>query len=477
MRAEPAEFARMGDRAALIGLARENPLVLSEPAVLMGAVDFKQHALVRWLLRQGAEPNARSAAQSQHTALHSAAWNGDLPMVKLLVQAGADPSLRDHQYDGTPQGWAETSVEVTSNAACADVAEWLGRREAKTAPASVEDLPARRVDWKPLMDAAFNGDPILVGRLLRKGADPNVLSNSTQRHRPLHRVLERKKTILKHRGHEEVLHLLLEAGADPYRRALTSRMTALALAGTNSPRFVPILLPYAGELDLFHASALLDAGRVDRLLGDDTASASAADGNTLTPLHYCAASAMFTLSPEHQRAQLRIARALIAAGAEVNERHACAEHWAITPLYYATGYQDNPAMAELLLQAGADPADGESVYHAADEGHTGALEVLARLVPRAVLAAQATDALTGQLGWGGTRGVPWLLAHGADPNVLHGTTGEAALHAAARAGASEKMIRTLLDHGAEPDLRNRDGLTAKEVARKAGNTKVVGLLQ
>lgn len=476
VRPEPAEFARMADRAALTALARENPLVLRDPAVLMGAVDFKHHSLVRWLLSQGADSNARSTAQSQHTALHSAAWNGDLPMVKLLVQAGADPSLRDRQYDATPQGWAETSVEVTSNAKCADVAEWLGQREAKAAPAPADDLPAKRVDWKPLMDAAFNGDSVVVGRLLRTGADPNVLSNSTQRHRPLHRVLERKKTVPKHRGHEEVLRLLLEAGADPYRRALISRMTALALAATDSPQFVPILLPYAGELDLFHASALLDAGRVDRLLRVDPASASAADNNTLTPLHYCAGSAMFTLSPEHLQAQLRIARALIAAGAQVNERHAYAGHWSITPLYYATGYQDNPAMAELLLQAGADPADGESVYHAADEGHTGALEVLARLVPRPVLATQATDALTGQLGWGGTRGVPWLLAHGADPNVLHDTTGEAALHAAARADASERVIKLLLDHGARIELRNRDGLTAKEVARKAGNVRQMNLL-
>jgi len=474
VRPEPAEFARMADRASLSALAREHPGVLRDPAVMMGAVDFRHHALVRWLLRHGADPNARSAAQSQQTALHSAAWNGDLPMVKLLVQAGADPSLQDRQYSATPQGWAETSLEVTSNTKCAAVAEWLGRGQTKAGPA--EDPPAKRVEWKPLMDAAFNGDALQVERLLRKGADPNVLSNSTQRHRPLHRVLERKKTIPKHRGHEEVLRLLLKAGADPYRRALMSRMTALALAATDSPQFVSILLPHAGELDLWHASVTLDAERVARLLQADPAAASVADLNTLTPLHYCAASAMFALSGRHQEAQLEIARGLIAAGAGVNQLQAYAGHFSIPPLYYATGYQDNPAMTEFLLQAGADPADGESVYHAADEGHTGALEALARLVPRPVLAAQATNALTGQLGWGGTRGVPWLLAHGADPNALHETTGDAALHAAARVGASEKVVRMLLDYGARPDVRNRDGLTAREVARKSGNAKLAALL-
>ena len=60
-----------------------------------------------------------------HTALHSAAWNGDLTMVTLLVKAGADRAARDEQYDGTPLGWAETSIEVTNNPACAEVVAYL----------------------------------------------------------------------------------------------------------------------------------------------------------------------------------------------------------------------------------------------------------------------------------------------------------------------------------------------------------------
>jgi hypothetical protein len=34
-------------------------------------------------------------------------------MVKLLVEAGADRTMRDEQYDATPQGWARTSIEVS----------------------------------------------------------------------------------------------------------------------------------------------------------------------------------------------------------------------------------------------------------------------------------------------------------------------------------------------------------------------------
>lgn len=475
--AAPAEYARMGDRASLAALAKSTPDILEDPAVLLGAVDFRHHALVRWLLKQGADPNARSTVQSKQTVLHSAAWNGDLQMVKLLVAAGADPESRDQQYDATPLGWAETSIDISKNQKCQEVVDWLSGQSGKGAsPIPAEDVPAKRVEWKPIMEAAFNGDPMTVEKLLKKGVDPNILSNSTQRHRPLHRAIERKKT-LPHRGHDEVVQLLLKYGADPLRRALETRLTALCLAGTDEPRFVPFILPYVKELDLFHASVLLDFPRVNQLLASGI-SPKVADLNTMTALHYCAASAMFKLSPKHQEAQAEVMNTLVAAGGELNVPHAFGHTtvWTISPMYYATGYHDNPVLTELLLDLGAEPNDGESVWHASDEGHEQALEVLARRIPAPELATITTDALPGQLRWGKTRGAPWLLAHGADPNVLHEQSGDAALHAAAKVGSSEKIVKLILAHGARKELKNREGLTAREVARKAGNTRLAVLL-
>jgi ankyrin repeat protein len=115
----------MGDAEKLASIAERDPDTLKSDAVMMGAVDFRHHALVEWLLARGGNVNARARATSRHTALHSAAWNGDLEMATLLVAAGADLVARDEEHHGTPLGWAEASLDITSNPRCKDVAAYL----------------------------------------------------------------------------------------------------------------------------------------------------------------------------------------------------------------------------------------------------------------------------------------------------------------------------------------------------------------
>lgn len=125
---EPAEFARMNDREGLEAAIAADPAVLSDDAVMLAAVDFGHQDLVRWLIQQGADVDARTRAESRHTALHSAAWNGDLSMVQLLVEAGADLQALDDEHGATPAGWAEVAATVTHNPRCHDVAHWLAER-------------------------------------------------------------------------------------------------------------------------------------------------------------------------------------------------------------------------------------------------------------------------------------------------------------------------------------------------------------
>jgi ankyrin repeat protein len=66
-------------------------------------------------------------------ALHDAAIGGHLDMVKLLIELGADPLLRDNEFDGTPLGWARYGEKFgdQNQSGCRDVAEFLEHFESE----------------------------------------------------------------------------------------------------------------------------------------------------------------------------------------------------------------------------------------------------------------------------------------------------------------------------------------------------------
>jgi len=47
------------------------------------------------------------SARTWLTPLHEAASEGELELVELLLELGADPEIRDRHYDATPLGWAQ----------------------------------------------------------------------------------------------------------------------------------------------------------------------------------------------------------------------------------------------------------------------------------------------------------------------------------------------------------------------------------
>ncbi len=63
---------------------------------------------MRWLLAHGADPNALWPHwDADVSPLHLAIWGGHADAVKLLLEAGADPAIRDSKHDGDAMGWAE----------------------------------------------------------------------------------------------------------------------------------------------------------------------------------------------------------------------------------------------------------------------------------------------------------------------------------------------------------------------------------
>jgi ankyrin repeat protein len=65
-------------------------------------------ATIRWLLAHGIDVNAkRPMWDCNHTALHMTIESGAIEIAGMLLDAGADPDIRDDKYRATALGWAE----------------------------------------------------------------------------------------------------------------------------------------------------------------------------------------------------------------------------------------------------------------------------------------------------------------------------------------------------------------------------------
>ncbi len=108
-----------GSRVAVDNIVATNPQLLDVARRQHGdlvarAAELGRAEAIRVCVDLGFDVNASGRA----TALHEAAFRGDLACVKLLVQLGADVTLTDRQFKATPLGWAQHGGHN-------DVAEYL----------------------------------------------------------------------------------------------------------------------------------------------------------------------------------------------------------------------------------------------------------------------------------------------------------------------------------------------------------------
>jgi ankyrin repeat protein len=100
-------------------------------------------------------------------------------------------------------------------------------------------------------------------------------------------------------------------------------------------------------------------------------------------------------------------------------------------LYGAAGHTHDPVLTKMLLEAGADPNDGESLYHSTERSDL----ACTRLLLEAGATLRGTNALFHMLDRDDLAGLELFLAHGGDPNEL--STGlDRPLHHAIRRGRS-----------------------------------------
>ncbi len=274
-------------------------------------------------------------------------------------------------------------------------------------------------------------------------------------------------------------HVLAARGDDAALNALLS-----AVSDHDIGRARTVLAAHPGlETRSAHAAAALGAADdLRRLLSADGARADARAGDPPgEPLFFLCLSPFHGESAARDAGLLDAARLLLSAGADPNARGGA---FNLPPLYGVTALRSVLPLARLLLDAGANPTDGESLFHAAEHDREDALQLL----------LEAGADLNGSGDWGNTplyfllrwwdvereprvhRGILWLLAHGADPNVTCGAERENALHAAVRRGQSVPVVRALIEHGADVRAARGDGRTAWWLAHRGGFDALAALL-
>jgi ankyrin repeat protein len=464
-------------------------------AALLGDADA-----VRARLGAGDDPDSREPGSGRRL-LELAAPLGFADVVGLLLDAGAPPDAKKD---------AEAPLAAAARLGHTDTAL---RLLAAGANPNVEDSR----HFLALMRAAKHGDAALARALVAAGAKLEAKTRFEEWPALLVAASE---------GHEEVVRLLLDAGANV--NALKGRALSAA-AGSGNPRVVEILV--AGGIDVkpegkdalltaveagsasvarallaagvdpnakndYRESALIVAARkghaevVDLLLGAKAKIDARSEG--YTALHWAAleghaavASRLVAagLGPDIKGALARAVaagdldgvREALAAGETVDVADKAAK-W--TPLLWAAalGYAE---IARALLGAGANPtARGNFPFTplqaAARNGHS---EIVAALIDAGAVTKKDTRdavlALVAAAELGRDESVRLLLGAGVDPNARER---DKTVLMTAVEGCHAGVVRLLLDAGADAGTKDTMGITAADVAEARERPDIAAML-
>ncbi len=204
----------------------------------------------------------------------------------------------------------------------------------------------------------------------------------------------------------------------------------------------------------------------------------------LPPLVAVTHSSLLELAELRERMH-RCAQFLLAAGADPNQH--IGSRWPpaslsqpddrtpLSALYGAAGKNFDPVLSKLLLDAGADPNDGESLYHSLDS-----IACTRVLIEHGAQVA-GNNTLYRALDLDSIAVLELLLENGGDPNEPARnapiTDWGSPLLWAIRRRRSRRHIAALLNAGADPAARTPDGVGAYRLALQFGLEDVAAYLR
>jgi ankyrin len=310
---------------------------------------------------------------------------------------------------------------------------------------------ATRYGVTPVYFAAENGNASMIDLLLQAGVDPNSANPGGET-----ALMTASRT-----GNLDAVRLLLDRGASVNRKESVREQTALMWAVLeNHPDVVKLLIARGADVNAQTKVEIPEgtSGRPEARSGDIgahgpgfyRARAVPSPSGAMTALHYAA-----------REGSLEMARILVDAGADLERPSANGTRPLVTAII-----NNHIALAMYLLEKGADPNAADDFYKRTPL--FAAVEMRNPDFTRDTPAPPRDNRDPMDL-------IQALLARGANPNAQVNTTpfrgfyqvsanwvnfdGQTAFIRAALSG-DVTLMRLLLEHGADPDIKTYEGTSA-----------------
>jgi ankyrin repeat protein len=354
--------AGKGDADRVAAILDEHPDLIDTRGALPGNTGLRtalhfgcgHEAVVKVLLQRGADPNIRDEGDNA-CPIHFAAERGDLPIVKLLVEHGADPIAAGTTHELDAVGWA----------VCFDYAYHL----------SVANYLLTNGARHTLLSAVAMGDIGAIRELVKEGVDINQRMDRTNKRRtPLHLAVVKKQP--------SALTALIQLGADLTLQDAVG-LTPLDQAALDGESDIARMLMDAGAVITLPAAIALGLqDQIERLVRENPETMSTTDNRGWARMLVHASGR----APAHVletllRTIMRHRSGLSIVNMEDDAETAVDGATGYTALH-AAAFNGNDEAVRVLLKHGANPRARDGKYcgtpatWAAYAGHTTAANLI-----------------------------------------------------------------------------------------------------